>query len=170
MTTPQFMPILGRGNHDAGPEEGACFMEFASYLAGEEWSDHPRCAHPLLAAVSITVNDHISDDQRQRLLPLVTRVIGTSAWNNDRNVYEGMFDYANRHGVGINPTFRMMPVSNGTWSQIAVGLGIAAVSRVDADRVRFVTEMYDEFDRLAGRTPDPVEKYTESIGTFLTLV
>ena len=36
-------------------------MEFASYLAGERWSDHPRCTHPLLSAVARLVNDNTSD-------------------------------------------------------------------------------------------------------------
>jgi len=27
-------------------------MEFASYLAGERWSDHPACTHPLLAVLA----------------------------------------------------------------------------------------------------------------------
>jgi len=51
-------------------------MEYASYLAGEKWSDHPKCTHPLLAVVARLVNDHTSDKSRQRLLPLVPSVIG----------------------------------------------------------------------------------------------
>ena len=42
------VPVLSRGKH-RNPRKGACFMEFASYLAGEPWSDHPACTHPLLA-------------------------------------------------------------------------------------------------------------------------
>lgn len=48
-------------------------------LAGEPWSDHPRCSHPLLAAISRLVNDSISDSGRDSLLPLVPSVIGTRA-------------------------------------------------------------------------------------------
>ena len=33
-------------------------MELASYLAGERWSAHPPCTHPLLAALARDVNDH----------------------------------------------------------------------------------------------------------------
>jgi hypothetical protein len=51
-------------------------MEYASYLAGERWSDHPRCTHPLVAVVARLVNDHTSDEYRQRLAPLVPSVIG----------------------------------------------------------------------------------------------
>jgi hypothetical protein len=51
-------------------------MELASLLAGERWSDHPACTHPLLAAVARHVNDHTSDAGRQRLTGLIPSVIG----------------------------------------------------------------------------------------------
>ncbi|HET6949345.1 MAG TPA: hypothetical protein VFI47_03160 [Acidimicrobiales bacterium] len=51
-------------------------MELASYLAGERWSDHPSCTHPLLATLARLVNDHTSDAGRERLGPLVPAVIG----------------------------------------------------------------------------------------------
>jgi hypothetical protein len=51
-------------------------MEMASYLAGERWSDHPACTHPLLAAVARDVNDYTSDAGRARLADLIPSVIG----------------------------------------------------------------------------------------------
>ncbi len=51
-------------------------MEFASFLAGERWSDHPSCTHPLVAALARDVNDLTTDTGRDELMPLVTRVIG----------------------------------------------------------------------------------------------
>ncbi|CAN5308829.1 hypothetical protein BH11ACT4_BH11ACT4_11320 [soil metagenome] len=72
---PLLMPTLSAGKH-RGPRQGACFMEFASYLAGERWSDHPSCTHFLLAALARDVNDLTSDAARGELMPLVTRVIG----------------------------------------------------------------------------------------------
>jgi hypothetical protein len=51
-------------------------MELASLLAGERFSDHPACTHPLLAAVARHVNDHTSDAGRQRLAELIPSVIG----------------------------------------------------------------------------------------------
>jgi hypothetical protein len=51
-------------------------MEFASYLAGERWSDHPTCTHPLLAGLARLVNDHTSDVARPLLAPLIPSVIG----------------------------------------------------------------------------------------------
>jgi hypothetical protein len=72
---PEGLPLLGRGKHNA-PGEGACFMELASVLAGERFSDHPRCTHSLLAELARRVNDAVSDHARQRLLPLVSEVVG----------------------------------------------------------------------------------------------
>lgn len=72
------MPILSAGRHRT-PRQGACFMEFASYLAGERWSDHPACTHPLLAALARNVNDLISDAARPTLVPHIHRVVGLAS-------------------------------------------------------------------------------------------
>jgi hypothetical protein len=69
------IPVLSRGKHRS-PRHGACFMELASYLAGERWSDHPACTHPLLAAVARDVNDYTSDAGRGLLAGLIPSVIG----------------------------------------------------------------------------------------------
>lgn len=53
-------------------------MELASFLAGERWSDHPSCTHPLVASIARMVNDSTSDGARQRLAGLIPSVIGTS--------------------------------------------------------------------------------------------
>jgi hypothetical protein len=72
---PDLMPVLSRGKHRS-PKRGACFMELASYLAGEPWSDHPKCTHSLLAALARDVNDHVGDYARSRLALLIPDVIG----------------------------------------------------------------------------------------------
>jgi hypothetical protein len=72
---PDVVPVLSRGKH-RNPRKGACFMEFASLLAGERWSDHPDCTHPLLAAVARDVNDRLGDVARREIAPLVPEVIG----------------------------------------------------------------------------------------------
>ncbi|MCF6474581.1 hypothetical protein FAF44_40295 [Nonomuraea sp. MG754425] len=54
-------------------------MELASYLAGERWSDHPACTHPLLAALARLVNDNVGDAGRARLVRLVPSIIGLSS-------------------------------------------------------------------------------------------
>lgn len=72
---PEGMPVLSRGKHRR-PREGGCFMEFASYLAGERWSDHPACTQPLLASLARLVNDSTTDAGRGALAPLVPAVVG----------------------------------------------------------------------------------------------
>ncbi|MFF4615481.1 hypothetical protein [Nonomuraea jabiensis] len=54
-------------------------MELASYLAGERWSDHPACTHPLLAALARLVNDNTSDESRAQLVHLVPTIIGLTS-------------------------------------------------------------------------------------------
>src|SRR5689334_15220545 len=76
-SVPDGVPVLSRGKHRS-PRRGACFMEYASYLAGERWSDHPACTHPLLAELARQVNDHVSDVARQELVELVPDVIGVT--------------------------------------------------------------------------------------------
>lgn len=72
---PDFVPTLSPGRH-RNPRKGACFMEMASFLAGERWSDHPRCTHPLLAAMAREINDRVGDSARQDLVPLIPSVVG----------------------------------------------------------------------------------------------
>jgi hypothetical protein len=75
---PELVPQLSRGKH-RNPRKGACFMELASYLAGERWSDHPPCTHPLLATLARLVNDHTTDAGRAELVELVPSVIGVTS-------------------------------------------------------------------------------------------
>lgn len=74
-SVPDGVPVLSSGRHRS-PRRGACFMEFASFLAGERWSDHPSCTHPLLAQLARDVNDCLSDRERQQLVPLIPWVVG----------------------------------------------------------------------------------------------
>ena len=75
LAAPDGVPLLSAGRHRSA-RRGACFMEFASYLAGERWSDHPSCTHPLLAQLARRVNDLIGDEGRQQLVPLIPLVVG----------------------------------------------------------------------------------------------
>jgi len=74
---PDHVPRLNRGAHreDSG---GACAMEAAAWLAGEPWSDRPRSVHPVVARVARTVNDSVSDDERQSLWPLIVASLDTA--------------------------------------------------------------------------------------------
>ena len=75
VNTEQLLPVLSPGRH-RNPRRGACFMEYASYLAGLRWSDHPSCTHPSVAALARLVNDVTSDEARSRLTALIPSVVG----------------------------------------------------------------------------------------------
>jgi hypothetical protein len=72
---PDVMPVLGRGKHK-NASRGACFMEYTALLAGEPFSDAPRCVDRELATVLRHANDTLSDADRPVLLPLLGRAIG----------------------------------------------------------------------------------------------
>lgn len=72
---PDGLPVLSRGKHRT-PRSGACFMEMASVLAGEKWSDQPSCTHPLLAGLARMVNDSVSDTGRRGLVEHIPSVVG----------------------------------------------------------------------------------------------
>ncbi len=81
-TLPDLVPVLSAGKH-RNPRKGACFMEMASFLAGERWSDHPSCTHPLLASLARLVNDSLKDEDRSRLVLLVPEVVGLTGSDPD---------------------------------------------------------------------------------------
>lgn len=73
---PSGMPALGAGKH-TGPHHGACLMEYTALLAGEPFSDQPRCTHPAMAELARQVNDRLSDSARAGLVtrsPALARI------------------------------------------------------------------------------------------------
>lgn len=111
--SPGIMPVLSRGKH-RNPRRGACFMEFASFLAGEKWSDHPACTHPSLAALARLVNDWTSDTNRPRLAHLVPSVIGLTSPVPDERI-EIM--------IAVRAAATALPIANEA-RQRALGVGL----------------------------------------------
>lgn len=105
------LPMLDRGRHRS-PRKGACFMELASYLAGERWSDHPACTHPLLAALARSVNDASSDTARPQLAPLIPSVVGLNGGGDHWSVEIAL----------LAATAALPVVSAGRQHALAVGL------------------------------------------------
>jgi hypothetical protein len=67
---PEQMPVLGRGSHRRA-EDGACVMEYVSILAGQRFTDHPRCTHPAVATLARLVNDRLDSPERRERLALL---------------------------------------------------------------------------------------------------
>jgi hypothetical protein len=69
---------LAPGSHSS-PREGVCVVELASLMAGEKFSDHPRCVCDVIAAFLRSLNDRVGHSERQRLRPYAGRVVGSRA-------------------------------------------------------------------------------------------
>ena len=107
---PELLPELSRGKHHS-PKRGACFMEYASFLAGERWSDHPACTHPALASLARAVNDCTSNAARGQLVTLIPSVIGLFG-NDDTDLV-----------VAVRAASEAVPVaSEGRQRALAAGL------------------------------------------------
>ncbi len=69
---------LSKGKHSS-PETGACVMELASMLAGEQFSDHPQTVCPMVGSFLRAYNDSIDEARRQDLYEYASRVVGSRA-------------------------------------------------------------------------------------------
>jgi hypothetical protein len=69
---------LAPGSHSS-PREGICAVELASILAGEEFSDRPRCVCRVIAGFLRTLNDRVPHADRKRLIAYAERVVGSRA-------------------------------------------------------------------------------------------
>lgn len=69
---------LVRGAHSAR-EKDLGVMEAVAWLAGERHTNHPAAASPVIASFCRLVNDVVGDDERQRLVAYVPRLVGTTA-------------------------------------------------------------------------------------------
>lgn len=104
---PEGLPVLEAGAHrDA--EAGSCLMEYVSVLAGERFTDRPRCTHPALAAVAWQVNDAVSSTARQQLATRAVTLIGLGR-SADVEVRPIVLETIARAGLAIDPANRFFP-------------------------------------------------------------
>ncbi|HSK57622.1 MAG TPA: hypothetical protein VK935_01090 [Actinomycetospora sp.] len=104
---PDGLPVLDAGAHrDA--EAGSCLMEYVSVLAGERFTDRPRCTHPAVAAVAWQVNDALSSAARQQL---GTRAVALIGLGRDAavEVRPIVLETIARAGLAIDPGNRFFP-------------------------------------------------------------
>jgi hypothetical protein len=59
-------------------ERRMCLMSLVAFLAGEDHSDAPRTASPLIQTFAVSINDHMPHQVRQRLKAFAPRIIGTN--------------------------------------------------------------------------------------------
>jgi len=69
---------LKQGGHD-DPESGLCAMEAVAWLEGLEHTDAPACTCPVIAAFVRNMNDRLPDNERQKLVAYLPRLVDTVA-------------------------------------------------------------------------------------------
>jgi hypothetical protein len=67
---------LSKGAHS--PDSQFCVMELAAYIAGEKWTDHPKCVSRVIAAFLRLWNDALDDANRQMLKPYAIKAVNTA--------------------------------------------------------------------------------------------
>jgi len=137
---PDVMPHLKAGRH-RNPRRGACFMEFASYLAGERWSDHPACTDRTLAALARGVNDLVADDRRDELVELIPRVVGLRGGDE-----LGLL-------VALRAAITALPVAS-LERQRVLAAGIISICALLAQRGVPSHDLRDEAHRVLDEVPD----------------
>ena len=75
------IPWLRKGVGNT-PEDGGCIMQVVSWISTMDWFDTPVCVHPTVRDWAIWMNDTVDDDQRQRLLRLIPKMMSTNVRDN----------------------------------------------------------------------------------------
>lgn len=136
IATPDGLPTLSRGSHAQG-SGFACIMEYVSVLAGETFSDHPKCTNPYVAACAREINDHMQDEDRHLLVPLIGRLLEAHVRRGDKYTEAEVSEYL----IG--------------WSISMFRTDLRATnllhSQRPAQRVEYLSMLLDEFDRMLGR-------------------
>lgn len=118
-------------------------MEFASYLAGEPWSDHPKCTHPLLASLARMVNDFSGDSARSELAELTPTVIGLTSNDPRLSVL-----------IALRAATCALPASSAD-RQRALAVGILSCERALLDLDGYVSEgEAEQISRAFALAPD----------------
>lgn len=118
-------------------------MEYASLLAGERWSDHPNCTHPLVARIARAVNDYSSDESRSKLVALIPSVIGLNGDDPTVDVR-----------IAMRSAATALPVA-AEYRQKALAAGLFTARRVLADQARLddPTGLEGHVDNALSRAP-----------------
>jgi hypothetical protein len=90
--------VLKSGSHE--PDGEFCVMEAVAYVAGEKWSDSPKCASPSISGFLRCWNDGMNDEDRQMLKPLIPKLVNSRGSDDlERRRYMLAFDWTIREMV-----------------------------------------------------------------------
>jgi hypothetical protein len=153
---PDGLPVLTTGSH-RNPDRGSCVMEYVSVLAGERFSDHPRCTDPALAVLARGVNDTIGAATRRELAELAPDLIRTHLPERQHRTPAVIVACCARAGLAVAPSdtglrrmlaraerrlARLGPRGSG-WTPRSPGSGRLPVSRAFA---RTTTALFTHLD------------------------
>jgi hypothetical protein len=68
------------------PADGGCILQVVDWIDRQGWTDQPECVHPVLRKLAIYVNDQLPDGERQKLLDLTGRLMGTNTGGQEMSV------------------------------------------------------------------------------------
>jgi hypothetical protein len=74
---------LSKHDHETS-EQGLCAMEAVAWLEGLPHSDRPECTCPVIGAYVRSINDLMPDAERQKLIPYLSRLVGTVSKEHER--------------------------------------------------------------------------------------
>ena len=120
---PDGLPLLRPGRHHR-KHSGVCLMEYTSILAGEHFSDHPRCTDPVLATVARAVNDYSTDNGRQRLAILASDLTAASPAGGDAG-----------YALARRCLLTALPFANGERRRVII-VGLLGLDRAAHGRAR----------------------------------
>lgn len=123
-------------------------------LAGERFSDHPRCADPVVAAFLRAFNDRLDHHERQRLLPYAARVVGSRAGRRRRHErMDACLAFAGQRSR-LLARLRLAVLLGARWAlRLEAGAGeLAARTAIAEHRVE---EAFGLLDRLVGAPLEP---------------
>ena len=80
-----------RSGTGATPKDGGCIMQVIDWIHRNQWTDRPPCVHPVIQRLAIRANDSLPDDQRQKLLDLAPRMMGTASEDTRLSVQLAVF-------------------------------------------------------------------------------
>ena len=164
---------LKRGSHHfPGKDGGTCINEAALVAAGFQYSrinsvhQMPECFSRPICALAMSLNDFCTDEERQRLLPYVTRL----ACADTPEIEHKRALYIARHTLGLVfgiPFERGLSILDGA---LAIGrqadpLGPDDVqSRMDAARASRSAPL-----RVAQPVPSPNKPFLSKVKSWLSL-
>jgi hypothetical protein len=69
---------LAHGSHKSA-DDGMCILEAVSFMAGETFGDHPKCACPVISAMLRSWNDRLNTEDRQQLKRYILPLVGSKS-------------------------------------------------------------------------------------------